>query len=123
MIKKRKEADNQEIRQRNKKVIDGINQKIKEREDWYPEGDDKHAEVPTVKRRDVRDPNFLDDDSILGSRDETEDIGKLGKLVARYKSVKSTNTPESYETIKPEVSGHNDSSNFDLADFIDSLFK
>ena len=125
-VKKRKQRSNEEVSHRNKELEAIHNRNIKER-DWDPEEDYKHPDVPTTKRREVRDPNFLDDESTLGSRDESEDIGKLGKLVVfffflRKKSEKSINTQESHETTKPEVSGHKDSSNSDWADFIDSLF-
>lgn len=91
-VKKRKQRSNEEVSHRNKELEVIHNRNIKEREGWDPEGDYKHPDVPTTKRREVRDPNFLDDESTLGSIDESEDKGKLGKLVVKNKSEKSINT-------------------------------
>ena len=94
-VKKRKQRSNEEVSHRNKQLEAIHNRNIKERDGWDPEGDYK---LPDTKRREVRDPNFLDDESTLGSIDESEDKGKLGKLVVKNKSEKSINTQESDET-------------------------
>ena len=64
-------------------MINRHNERIKKEEGWDPEG---YADVPTIKRREVRDPTFLDDKSVTGSIDEKKDRGKLGELVVKKRS-------------------------------------
>ena len=67
-------------------MLDKHNKRIKEEKGWDPEG---HDNVPTIKRREVRDPTFLDDDSVKGSIDERKDRGVLGELVVKNRSKES----------------------------------
>lgn len=64
-------------------MIDKHNERVKKEESWDPEG---HANVPTIKRNKVRDPTFLDDDSVKGSIDDSKDRNKLGELVVENRS-------------------------------------
>ena len=89
---------------------DKHNETIKKESGWDPEG---HDNVPTIKRREVRDPTFLDDDSVKGSIDDRKDRGKLGELVVKNRSKKSFDTASSEETIKGPS---NDDSAYDIPD-------
>lgn len=91
-------------------MIDKHNERIKKEEAWDPEG---HYNVPTAKRGEVRDPTFLDDDSVKGSIDDRKDRGKLGELVVKNRSEKSSDTASSEETIKGPS---NDDSAYDTPD-------
>ena len=97
--------------------------RIKQRTGWDPKGHLQDKGIPALKRNEVRDTNFLDDDkSQLGSIDERQDKGRLGNLSVTNKSSTSINTQQSDDTIKPEASGDKNSNSSEWADFIDSLF-
>lgn len=94
-------------------MIDKHNETIKKEHSWDPEGH-KQDNVPIAKRREVRDPTFLDNDSVNGSIDEREDKGKLGELVVKNRSLKSLDTASSEKTTKGPS---NDDSGYDIPDF------
>ena len=103
-------GEDEETIKESKEMIDKHNERIKEEKGWDPEGNDN---LPTVNRREVRNPTFLDDDSVKGSIDERKDRGVLGELVVKNRSKESLDTTSSEETIKGRS---NDDSAYDIPD-------
>ena len=102
--------EDEESIKKDQEMTDRHDYRIKKEEAWDPEGQDN---LPLLKRGEVRNPTFLDDDSVKGSIDETKDRGMLGGLVVRNRSKKSSDTARSEETIKGRS---NDDSAYDIPD-------